>query len=188
MAIDISISKRYIDKDFYKNPLGGTYVFGGVGGIDAGSTTNNITNTTTNIYGQLNIEVSTNYTVLPNYIVLGDASISAFNVTLPASPINGDIIEVKDINNISSTNNITIKGNSNKIDGLAEDLIIDVNGASVKLIYHSIDTNWAILNMELFEDYGGSVASDETIVSDWILATGYWDDTGYWRDEEVWID
>jgi len=25
-------------------------------------------------------------------------------------------------------------------------------------------------------------------VSDWILATGFWEDTGFWRDGENWID
>jgi hypothetical protein len=25
-------------------------------------------------------------------------------------------------------------------------------------------------------------------VSDWILATNFWDDAGFWRDDETWND
>ena len=26
------------------------------------------------------------------------------------------------------------------------------------------------------------------VVSDWILATGFWIDANFWRDDEFWID
>lgn len=36
--------------------------------------------------------------------------------------------------------------------------------------------------------YGYRVAAMARAVSDWILATGFWNDAGFWRDEQVWID
>jgi len=113
--------------------------------------------------GLSTIEVSSNYTALSNYIILANSSYNTFDITLPASPVNGDIVAVVDVMKSSSTNNINILRNGHLINKLSENFTIDVNGGGVQLIYHSLDNNFAIQNLETLVGYissstGSSVA------------------------------
>jgi len=103
--------------------------------------------------GLSTIEVSSNYTALSNYIILANSSYNAFNITLPLSPVNGDIVAVVDVMKSSSTNNINILRNGHLINKLSENFTIDVNGGGVQLIYHSLDNNFAIQNLETLVGY-----------------------------------
>lgn len=103
--------------------------------------------------GLSTIEVSSNYTALSNYIILADSSYGLINITLPASPANGDIVAVIDVAKNSSTNNITILRNGHSINKLEENFTIDVNGGGVQLIYHSLNDNFAIENLETLVGY-----------------------------------
>ena len=42
------------------------------------------------------------------------------------------------------------------------------------------------LAITLSSNFTGAV--DGGVVSNWILATGFWDDNGVWDDEAIWID
>lgn len=68
----------------------------------------------------------------------------AVNVTLPASPIDGQFYYVKDISGNASTNNITIVGNGHNVDGAATH-VINQNYAAVILHYSAANTAWFIL-------------------------------------------
>lgn len=101
-------------------------------------------------------EVSSNYTALSNYIILANSSYNSFDITLPASPANGDIIAVVDVAKNSSTNNINVLRNGHLINKLAENFTIDVNGGGIQLIYHSLNNNFAIENLETLVGYTSS--------------------------------
>ena len=93
-----------------------------------------------------------NYAAVANDGVLTNTTGGAFTVTLPASPSNGDQIIVADAGGSWGTNNLTIGRNGNNIADLAQDLVCDITGASVQLVYNSSGTaTW-----EVFAQIGGN--------------------------------
>lgn len=73
----------------------------------------------------------------------------AFTVTLPASPAVGDQVVVVDSANSWATNNLTIARNGSTIEGSASDLVCDISGVSVQLVYSG--TTW-----DVFAQAGGA--------------------------------
>lgn len=104
--------------------------FGGGGGGTGGGPYTVITTTST-------LESQKSYMV--------DTSSSAYTVTLPAAPANGDYVEIFDRANTFNTNNLTIARNGSNIESLAEDLTANVNGAAFKLAYADSTTGWQII-------------------------------------------
>lgn len=99
------------------------------------------------------VQVSTNYSVNSNEMVLMDISAS-FNITLPPAPSNGDRVAFVDLNSIAETFPITILRNGNTINNLAEDLSFDVSGATLELVFYN--GNWAkIISPSLVTGGGG---------------------------------
>jgi hypothetical protein len=76
-----------------------------------------------------------NYTASDKEGVLSDTSGGAFTVTLPSSPSTGDQVVVADAGNAWGTNNLTVGRNGSTISNVAEDLVCDITGASVQLVY-----------------------------------------------------
>jgi len=75
-----------------------------------------------------------------------DTTSAAFTITLPTSPSAGDIIAVRDYAQTFATNNLTIGRNSEPIDGIASDLILDTNGDGVTLVYVDGTQGWKSVN------------------------------------------
>lgn len=66
-------------------------------------------------------------------------------ITLPNSGLqDGDTISITDAANTASSSNITVARNGNNIQRLAEDLTINVNAATVVLVYSS-SLGWIII-------------------------------------------
>jgi hypothetical protein len=64
--------------------------------------------------------VTTTYTILVTDDYLSITTLSApFTITLPASPVTGDEYVIKDSTGNAATNNVTVSGNGNNIDGSA---------------------------------------------------------------------
>lgn len=63
------------------------------------------------------------------------------NVTLPASPANGQWV---DFLNETGTNNFTILRNGKNIMGQTQDLTVNVNHKSFRMIYVAADNSWLI--------------------------------------------
>jgi hypothetical protein len=78
--------------------------------------------------------------------ILADATGAAFTITLPLSTslLENDTIQIIDIGGISATNNITVARNGAKIQNLTEDLTINVNNASLTLVYTGATFGWII--------------------------------------------
>jgi hypothetical protein len=87
---------------------------------------------------------TSNYTAVNNDGVLTNTTGGAFTVTLPASPAVGNIVIVVDSFGTWGTNNLTIGRNSLNIAGLAEDLVCDINGATVTLVYTGVTYGWNV--------------------------------------------
>lgn len=67
-----------------------------------------------------------------------------FTITLPASPVDGDVVQIIDINSAFGASALTVARNGQKIQNLAEDLTLDVNGAVVTLVYSGVTYGWII--------------------------------------------
>ena len=83
-----------------------------------------------------------NYTASVNEGVLADTSGGAFTVTLPATPSAGDQVIVADPTGDWGTNNLTVGRNGSTIAGVAQDLVCDISGVAVQLVYDG--TTWAV--------------------------------------------
>jgi hypothetical protein len=92
---------------------------------------------------------TSNYTASDKEGILADTSGGAFTVTLPATPATGAQVVVADAGAVWGTNNLTVGRNGSTIGTLAEDLVCDINGASVQLVYDG--TTW-----EVYAQVGGN--------------------------------
>lgn len=90
--------------------------------------------------------VTTTYQAVVNDRILASSAGGAFTITLPLSTslLENDTIQIIDIGGVSATNNITVARNGAKIQNLAEDLIINVNNASLTLVYTGVTYGWII--------------------------------------------
>jgi len=86
--------------------------------------------------------VSSNTNVVNGKGYIVDTSIGSITITLPASPVVGDAIGIKDLSNNFGTNNLTINRNGKLIDGVASNRVISVNGYGNALIYSGEDNGW----------------------------------------------
>ena len=85
---------------------------------------------------------TSNYTASNKDGILANTSGGAFTVTLPASPTTGMQVFIADAYDSWATNNLTVDRNGSTIEGLAENLICDISGVSVQLVY--TDTTWQV--------------------------------------------
>ena len=93
--------------------------------------------------------VSTNDTPSPNDLLVCETLGStlstgqtAYTITLPATPANGDIILIMDGSGNAQNRPILVDRNGNNIDGVADDLTCDVNYFDIKLVFES--GNWSL--------------------------------------------
>ena len=73
-----------------------------------------------------------------------NSSGGAKTVNLPASPSAGDIMAVSDYAQNAATNNITIGRNGSNIQGDASDLVIEIDGLAVTLVFVDATKGWIV--------------------------------------------
>ena len=66
---------------------------------------------------------------------------SAFSMVLPPTPVIGQWVTLR-VNGQAETNNLTINRNGQRINGLEENLIIDMNYLQLTLVYVDSTTGW----------------------------------------------
>jgi hypothetical protein len=74
----------------------------------------------------------------------GQGGVGGLTLTLPAGPSLGFVVEIVDISGTASTNFFTIARNGERIQGVEEDLIFNVNNKAMKLIYSNTAKGWRI--------------------------------------------
>ena len=86
--------------------------------------------------------VNSAYTALNNDRIMVQAAATGLVITLPLNPSLGYTVEFVDSLGTAATTNFTIARNSQKIQGLTQDLVFNVNGAYVRLIYVDANRGW----------------------------------------------
>jgi len=90
------------------------------------------------------ININTNAVTDTGYLI--NASGGNITLTLPAAPSEGDTIGVCDFYNKATTNTITLGRNSLNIEGIGDDLIIDIDGAGFTISYTDVTRGWEIVS------------------------------------------
>ena len=90
---------------------------------------------------------SSNATMVVSNGYFVDTSGGPKTMTLPASAILGDTIRINDLAGSFATNNLTIARNGHKIQGIADDLLIDADQSSFGLVYSNSTYGWKVLEL-----------------------------------------
>lgn len=99
-----------------------------------------------------------NYTLANRDGIIADSSLGSFTLTLPATPAPGDQVVIADGADFS-TNNVTVARNGSTIEELAEDLVLNIQGASVTMIYSGV--TW-----QVYAQIGAQTADIEAVISE----------------------
>jgi len=126
---NLIVGIKYVSFDltFYNNNWILTYIQSSVG-----------TSGEANIWEEITTD---NYNCMVNHKYIVDTSASPLTILLPATANNGESIKFSDGYNFS-INNLTINRNGNPIEGLNEDMIIDVENSMFELTFYN--NNWII--------------------------------------------
>jgi hypothetical protein len=127
------------------NALGGQSLL--VSGANVGTVNGNSVLGSTNI--AITEDTSTTvqtsaYTASANQLVKCNTASGTFTVTLPLSPVDGDIIKIVDVVGKFGTNALTVSPNGKTIENDTS-LILDVNNANISIMY--INNNWKLLDI-----------------------------------------
>ena len=110
------------EKLFFKNASGGVVEFSGG-------------------FSYTNVKTS-NYAASAGEGVQTDTTGGSFTVTLPATPATGDQVIVTDAAESWAVNNLTVGRNGSLIEGIALDLICNISGVAITIIYTG--TSWQV--------------------------------------------
>jgi len=101
---------------------------------------------TPGMYKQVDV-TNTNYTASSFDQCWVRTDSSAVTITLPGSPIKGDSIRFFDLARTFATRNLTVARNGKPIQGDAQDLTVNTNGASFELVYYDATYGWRIFSI-----------------------------------------
>jgi hypothetical protein len=113
------------------------------GAITRAKLTGTISRSTVGVYSS----ISTNTTAVAGGYYFVDTSAGAVTVTLPASAVMGDTVRIIDMAGTFDTNNLTVNRNSHKIQRVAEDLTVNIDGSAFDLIYSNTANGWLIFSL-----------------------------------------
>ena len=90
---------------------------------------------------------SSNATMVANNGYFVDTSSAAKTMTLPISATLGDTIRINDLAGSFATYNLTIARNGHKIQGIADNLLVDADQSSFGLVYSNSTYGWKVLEL-----------------------------------------
>jgi hypothetical protein len=90
---------------------------------------------------------SSNATMVANNGYFVDTSGGAKTMTLPTSATLGDTIRINDLAGSFATYNLTIARNGHKIQGIADNLLVDADQSSFGLVYSNSTYGWKVLEL-----------------------------------------
>jgi len=90
---------------------------------------------------------SSNVTMTKNNGYFVDTSSGSKTMTLPTIATLGDTIRINDLAGTFGTNNLTIARNGHKIQGLSDNLLVNVDETSFGLVYSNSTYGWKVLEL-----------------------------------------
>jgi hypothetical protein len=90
---------------------------------------------------------SSNSTMTTNNGYFVDTSAGPKTMTLPISATLGDTIRINDLAGSFATYNLTIARNGHKIQGIADNLLVDADQSSFGLVYSNSTYGWKVLEL-----------------------------------------
>ena len=84
------------------------------------------------------------YNANSNEIIPSDTSGGSFTITLPLTPTHGDIVKIPDVGGAFATNNLTVDRNGKNINGVAANLILDIDWSVTELEYFNPTDTWVV--------------------------------------------
>ncbi len=89
------------------------------------------------------VEKNSAYTAVANDRIICTGG--GFTITLPASPLVNDTIQIVDATGVFGSSNVTLSRNGNKIQNLAENLILNIDNTAISLVYTGATYGWLII-------------------------------------------
>jgi hypothetical protein len=102
-----------------------------------------------------------NYTAVDKEGILTDTSAGSFTITLPATPVVGAQVVITDTANSWGINPLTVARNGSTIGDLAENLICDISGISIQLVFDG--STWVVYSQA--GAIGGNAVTPATLSS-----------------------
>lgn len=91
--------------------------------------------------------ISTNTNAVANRSYFVNTSSGTVTLTLPANPATGDFIKITDVAGTFGTNALTVARNGRPIMRTADDMTVDTNGASIRMVYYDNTRGWLLENI-----------------------------------------
>ena len=88
------------------------------------------------------VRKTANYTALSGDYLIADTAGGVFTITLPTSPTAGNFVSIIDGASWAN-NNLTIDRNGSTIEGVADNITVDIAGVKLELIYDG--TTWEVV-------------------------------------------
>ena len=98
--------------------------------------------TSTLNYSTTNVVTGVSVTAKANERIICTAG--SITITLPASPVVEDTIQIIDVSGNAGSANITVARNGEEIQNAADNLVIDINNASPILVYTGATYGWVL--------------------------------------------
>lgn len=130
----------WVDNSFATVGTQGTQGLQGIQGT-TGTGTQGATGSTPTVWTSSAIAASTTLVARYQYFV---TTSSAWTLTLPSSPTQGDEIRIFDASGSSATNNITVSPGSSNLHGSVQNFVMNVAYGSATLIYTGSTYGWKV--------------------------------------------
>lgn len=89
-------------------------------------------------------EKTSNYSAIPSDKIVANTESGAFTVSLPATPAIGDEVSILDGAGTFGSNNLTVNRNGEKIMGVAEDFIFELDNSAGIFVYYNTTYGWRL--------------------------------------------
>ena len=105
------------------------------------------TGTAGSVLRTVNSSVQTTYQAIVNDRILVNTVTAPVTITLPATALDNDTLQIIDVGGNAGTNNITVLRNGLLIQGSANDLTIDLGGTITTMIYCGSTYGWVLASV-----------------------------------------
>jgi hypothetical protein len=102
-----------------------------------------------------------------------NASSNTVTITLPLAPSEGDTVGISDSYRMADTYAITVARNSENINSIAEDLVVNIEGASFTLAYVNSTVGWQVVSDIGFGELRGVIWESKAADFNAVAGTGY---------------